>query len=207
MSESISGIKTIVRYVSSLTRCDLSQTPLCGPLSGLFWIHWLVFWQVNLWEKWSSCLRGYSFQLGVQHPFLIGLVLAMYFWHSLGSPSTDFWSYLFLDLWGKELFPGVSMSALCRLNVCSGGTLFWWKTSAWGVSDCSPAHSLAVNFTQGSCRWLGASSPSPPLSSELFLSFYHMRGSSVWFFFLCFSLGQSVSRVIPPHNSTLYLPQ
>ena len=47
----------------------------------------------------------------------------MYFWHSLGSPSTDFWSYLFLDLWGKELFPGVSMSALCRLNVCSGGTL------------------------------------------------------------------------------------
>lgn len=47
----------------------------------------------------------------------------MYFWPSQGSPSTGFWSYLSLDLWGKELLPGVSKSALCRPNVCSGGTL------------------------------------------------------------------------------------
>lgn len=158
------------------------SNPPCGPLSGLFWIHWLVFWQVNLWEKWSSCLRGYSFQLGVQHPFLIGFVLAMYFWPSLGGPSTDFWSYLFLDLWGKELLPGVSMSALCTLNMSSGGTL---------TSSCSgekfqhevyqTVHQLIPHcqFHPGLLWVIRSLKPKPSSFIRAFLSFYHMRGSFV----------------------------
>ena len=139
--------------------------------------------------------------------------MAMYFWPSLGGPSTDFWSfwsYLFLDLWGKELLPGVSMSALCRLNVCSGGTL---------MSSCSgeklqrevyqTVHQLIPHcqFHPGLLWVIGCLKPKPSAFFS-FLSFYHMRGSFVpLIFFLCLSLGQSVSRVLPPHNSTLYLPQ
>ena len=42
--------------------------------------------------------------------------------------STHFWSYLFVDLGGSGgkssvSFPGVFMSAICRLKACSAGTL------------------------------------------------------------------------------------
>ena len=51
--------------VTVSARCDPSEAPLFLALFVLFWIHWLVFWPVNLWEKWYSCLRGYCFRLGV----------------------------------------------------------------------------------------------------------------------------------------------
>ena len=72
-SKITSGIKTIVHYISSQARCNPSETPLLDPLFVLFWIYWMVFWQVSLWEKWSSCLRGYCFRLGVPASLFKGM--------------------------------------------------------------------------------------------------------------------------------------
>ena len=63
VSQITSGIEPTVHYIPSLARCDLSE--ISSWLLCPFWIHWLVFRKINLWEKWSSCLRAYGFRLGV----------------------------------------------------------------------------------------------------------------------------------------------
>ena len=37
-----------------------SESPLSGPLLVLFWIYWLLFWQVNLWEKWPYMIPSFA---------------------------------------------------------------------------------------------------------------------------------------------------
>ena len=62
--------------------------------------------------------------------------------------------------------------------------------------------SPTVSFTRGSCSELGTSSPREPLASSftsvpLFLSYERL---SSLFFFLCFSLGQSVFQCSHPNG-------
>ena len=63
-------------------------------------------------------------------------------------------------------------------------TMFWWKTSGWGLSESSPAHSLHCQLLPGflwgirHLRSMGA--PGLPVHSsfyQVFPSFYHDRGS------------------------------
>ena len=53
----------LVHYISSQVSYGQEWNPLIGPLLILFWICWLVCWQVSLWKRWPY--RGLlSLQLG-----------------------------------------------------------------------------------------------------------------------------------------------
>ena len=69
-----------------LTHRDSTNTTNCvdvleGQTQG---IHWLAFWQVNLWEKGSSCLRGGCFRWGVPASLFNGIHIGHVFWPYLG---------------------------------------------------------------------------------------------------------------------------
>ena len=128
-------------------------------------------------------------------------VLAMCFWPSLGCGWHTLLVSPFGDLWGKSSvsFPGAFMSAICRLNVCSGGTLM---SSCSGeklqgevyqkVNQLIPHCQFYLGLLWGIRRLKSKGVPGLFIHQSVSLFLPYERGSHLLFFCLCFGLGPPV---------------
>lgn len=99
---------------------------LYGDMQGLINLVFKNFLRTGWIPYWVSCLRGYCFRLDVPAPLFNGIWIGQAFLAFPGVPSAHTFGLISsYTSKGKSSasFSGESMSGICRLIACSGGTL------------------------------------------------------------------------------------